>query len=127
MYFHLLRDSVCFLHECEVLCEFFENFLLLLGPTVKCDFVALQAQPFEHARLGSGAWDERADQFPALPMVLHFCHRNSVPFTVLADEPDQNLEVTHAPVALEFAGFSHPVLPMSYFSMRFSASPTTVS
>jgi len=42
----------------EVLLKFDQYLLLLLGPTMQSDFVALQAEPLEEAGLGSGARDQ---------------------------------------------------------------------
>lgn len=70
--------------------------------------MSLQTEPFEEAGLGGGARDERGDEFPAFLVVVDVTDRDVVPLTVLADEPDQDLQIADAPISLQFARLCHP-------------------
>ena len=70
--------------------------------------MSLEAEPFEQARFCSGSRDEGRDEFPALVDVVDVGHPDGVSLAVLADDPNQNLEVTDTPVPLQLAGLSHP-------------------
>lgn len=69
-----------------------------------------EAEPLEEAGVGGGSGDERRDELPALSDVVHFGNRSAVSLAMLADEPDEYLEVTNTPVPLELVGLSHPNL-----------------
>jgi hypothetical protein len=89
--------------------------------------VPAEAEPLEEAADGAGAGDEGADEFPAVLVAVHFRHLNPILFTVLADQPDEDLQIADAPVPLQLARLGHPASGKQYFSIRFSASAMTVS
>jgi hypothetical protein len=91
-----------------VLFELNENLFFLFGPAMKRDFMAFEGKPLEQTRFGGGARDERGDDFPALVQVVDVSYHDGIFFAVFADEPDEYLEITDAPVPLQLAGLSHP-------------------
>ena len=94
--------------EGTVLLEVHEDLLLLFGPAVEGDLVALQTEPLEEAGLCGGAGDEGRDEFPALLVVVDVADGDVVALAVLADEPDQDLQIADAPVSLQLARLGHP-------------------
>lgn len=70
--------------------------------------MSLQTQPFEEAGLSRGARDERGDELPAFLVVVDVTDGDVVALAVLADEPDQDLQIADAPISLQLARLGHP-------------------
>ena len=68
----------------------------------------LQTEPFEEAGLSGCARDERGDEFPAFLVVVDVADGYAVALAVLADEPDQDLQIADAPISLQLARLGHP-------------------
>ena len=110
----------------QLLLEQHQDFFLLLGPAMECDFMSFEAQPFEHARFGLCSWDERRDEGPALMNVMNFCYWNWVFLTMFADKPDEYFQVTDAPIPFELSRLGHSIWYNAYFSILFSVSWSTI-
>lgn len=70
--------------------------------------MSLQTQPFEEAGLSRCARDERGDELPAFLVVVDVTDGDVVALAVLADEPDQDLQIADAPISLQLARLGHP-------------------
>lgn len=92
----------------EVLLELDEDLFFLLAPAMEGDLVTPQTEPLEEARVGGGAGDDGGDESPALLLVVDLSHPHPLLLAVLADQPDQDLEVADAPVPLQLPRLRHP-------------------
>ena len=81
--------------------------------------MTFETEPLEEAGLRRGAGDKGGDELPAFADIVDFGDGESLSVAVLADEPDEDLEIADAPVAFQFVGLGHPNSSQSYFSIRF--------
>lgn len=82
---------------------------------MQCDLMAAQTQPLEKATVGRCSRDEGADKLPALTVEVHLSNGYTRLLTVLADEPNEYLQVAYTPVALQLASLGHPKYRQNYF------------
>lgn len=69
--------------------------------------MSFETQPLEEARIGRSSRNKRRDKLPTLSDVMNLGDRDRVFLTMFADEPDENFQVTDAPVPLKFACLRH--------------------
>jgi hypothetical protein len=93
--------------ELLLMYDFSEEVALMLVPAAGGEVDLPDAEPLEHAAIGSNSWDELRNPLPIFKGDIFVDIGNDILVAVLGDHPDEYLHVLLAPVLLDLLVLDH--------------------